>query len=316
MKQMICNRPPIERTANNTRLVRALLRAKYAKTANPGLKGQQEFDGLIFDWQTIKWDVESGDFKIVKIGEVAVRQLQDWILECEVNYPDVFQTPYTGERHFRNATPQPALQILEIEIVDPNRMLAQALESEFKSYAEVHTVCASVFTTTADTIAFPSHSFGIMDEGPGANMGSFLGEGVETGIRQKISQQFDGEVPIGCALTVNVEHSRFRRVIIAPIMRVPQNTAHTINVYLAMKAILREALKFESIHSIAIAGLYSPTGGMPETQVARQMRIAYEKVMRGMYAYIHWKEEREFEEYLRGEILSPPNLNRLGRVVK
>jgi hypothetical protein len=45
---------------------------------------------------------------------------------------------------------------------------------------------------------------------------------------------------------------------------------------------------------------------MSPSQVARQMRIAYERVVVGIYTYSHWREERAFERYIRGEALVPP----------
>jgi hypothetical protein len=36
------------------------------------------------------------------------------------------------------------------------------------------------------------------------------------------------------------------------------------------------------------------------------MRIAYERVVMGMYRYSHWREERGFERFILGEALAPP----------
>ena len=40
--------------------------------------------------------------------------------------------------------------------------------------------------------------------------------------------------------------------------------------------------------------------------VARQMRIAYEKVIQNKYNFSHWREEREMESYMKCEQDSPP----------
>ena len=45
---------------------------------------------------------------------------------------------------------------------------------------------------------------------------------------------------------------------------------------------------------------------MSPTQVARQMRIAYERVVVGMCTYSHWRQERAFERFIGGEALAPP----------
>jgi hypothetical protein len=97
-------------------------------------------------------------------------------------------------------------------------------------------------------------------------------------------------------------------------MRVPANVAHTINAYLAMKALLQEAVAHPEALSVAVPGLCSMTGGMEPRQVARQMRIAHERVVEGRHQYSHWREERDFERFIRGEASAPPvDLERAAR---
>lgn len=60
------------------------------------------------------------------------------------------------------------------------------------------------------------------------------------------------------------------------------------------------------LSSVAVPGLCALSGRMAPARVARQMRIAYERVLLGRYAYSHWREERAFEAYVMGRTPHPP----------
>ena len=77
-------------------------------------------------------------------------------------------------------------------------------------------------------------------------------------------------------------------LVFAPTMRVPQDVRHTVNAFLAMRAILRSVRQHnqacsapEAITSLACTGLGTGTGGMPPERCAKQMRHAYDVVARG-----------------------------------
>ena len=74
-----------------------------------------------------------------------------------------------------------------------------------------------------------------------------------------------------------------------------------------MKAVLHACLRDSAIESVAVPGLCGLTGRMHPEMVARQMRIAYERVVLGKYAYSHWREERGFAEYVLGRLPLPPD---------
>jgi O-acetyl-ADP-ribose deacetylase (regulator of RNase III) len=145
-----------------------------------------------------------------------------------------------------------------------------------------------------------------MDGGLDGQLSSFFGESLERRVRERINNEFHGELPVGLAITVDTGLETYQRVICAPTMRCPSEVPRSINAYLAMKAILNEAKRHAVSMQIAVPGLCSLTGAMSASQVARQMRIAYERVVVGLYPYTHWREEREFESFVRGEISQPP----------
>lgn len=195
---------------------------------------------------------------------------------------------------------------LTISLVDLNAELTAAWAREFAPYGAVAVVTGSIFEVRADAIVSPANSFGIMDGGLDGKLRDFFGLGIERAVRHRIGQDYFGELPVGLALVVPTEHPAFRHLICAPTMRFPEDVSRTIHAYLAMKAILNVGLAHPEISSIAIPGLCSLSGRMPPQRVARQMRIAYERVIHGHYAYTHWREEKAFVDFILGNVLAPP----------
>jgi O-acetyl-ADP-ribose deacetylase (regulator of RNase III) len=130
--------------------------------------------------------------------------------------------------------------------------------------------------------------------------------GIEGRVRERIASQYHGELPVGLATILETGHGQYPYLVCAPTMRYPMEVSTTVNAYLAMKAVLNEARVHPEPLSLAVPGLCSLSGRMPLTAVARQMRIAYERVVIGLHSYTHWREEREFERYIRGESPNPP----------
>lgn len=198
------------------------------------------------------------------------------------------------------------MPIAQLTLVDTDSALVAAWKSEFSSLPEVRIVSGSIFDATANTLVSPANSFGIMDGGLDGKLRNFFGIDLEARVRERIRTDFHGELPVGLATLVPTQHKRYPYLICAPTMRFPMDVAATVNAYLAMKALLHVASSFPAALSVAIPGLCSLSGRMPLHNVARQMRIAYERVVLGLHRYSHWREEREFERYIRGETPLPP----------
>jgi hypothetical protein len=84
--QMICERPPIEKNALNTRVVNALMRTGYAKTK--AIPMGHFYDGLVFDWMRIKSD-EDNLKKIRNFGVKGFAMVQEWFALVEKEYPEL-----------------------------------------------------------------------------------------------------------------------------------------------------------------------------------------------------------------------------------
>ena len=198
------------------------------------------------------------------------------------------------------------MSIAQVTLVDTDNILVRAWQYEFGAFPAVRLMAGSIFCVDANTLISPANSFGVMDGGLDGKLRDFFGSGLEKRVRERIRSQFHGELPVGLATTLETGHSQYPYLICAPTMRFPMEVPSTVNAYLAMKAILNEATAYPEQLSIAVPGLCSLSGRMPPTSVARQMRIAYERVILGLHAYTHWREERDFERYIRGESPHPP----------
>jgi O-acetyl-ADP-ribose deacetylase (regulator of RNase III) len=198
------------------------------------------------------------------------------------------------------------MPISEITLIDTNATLVAAWQREFASRPEVRVVAGSIFEVDVNTLVSPANSFGIMDGGLDGKLRDYFGFDIETQVREKLRLEFHGELPVGLATIVPTRHDRYTHLICAPTMRYPMEVAASVNAYLAMKALLNVARAYPEPLRLAIPGLCSLSGRMPLDIVARQMRIAYERAVLAMHAYTHWREEREFERYIRGETPFPP----------
>jgi O-acetyl-ADP-ribose deacetylase (regulator of RNase III) len=198
------------------------------------------------------------------------------------------------------------MALKQVTVIGTDGALVAAWDAEFAAYPTVRVVHGSIFETDANTLVSPANSFGIMDGGLDGKLRDYFGESVEKAVQERIRGQFHGELPVGLATVVETGHARHPYLISAPTMRYPADVSHTVNAYLATKAALSVAIARPAQLRIALPGFCALTGGMSPTQVARQMRIAYERVVVGMYTYSHWREERAFERFIRGEALAPP----------
>ena len=199
------------------------------------------------------------------------------------------------------------MPLSHLTLVDTNPAIVAAWRAEFRDFSRCTVEAKSIFETDANTLVSPANSFGVMDGGLDGKLRDFLGESVEMALRARIDREYFGELPVGLAIVLETGHHRFPYLLSAPTMRIPGNVAGTINAYLAMKAALNAAKAFPVELRVAVPGFCSLTGGMPPSQVARQMRIAYERFVLGHYQYSHWREERDFERFVRGELLAPPD---------
>lgn len=177
---------------------------------------------------------------------------------------------------------------MKIILSDTNQSVVKAWEHYFSGCKEVELVAGSIFDTTCNALVSPANSFGFMDGGLDLAISQYLGWHVQARLQAKIKQKFYGELLVGQAEIVETDHPKIPYLISAPTMRVPMILNGTVNVYLAMRAILlltkhgnldNEIPIREVVSTVAIPGLGTGVGKVPADICARQMRAAYDEVV-------------------------------------
>jgi len=149
----------------------------------------------------------------------------------------------------------------------------------------------NILTLNVDGLAVPANSFGFTDGGVDMAISREVFDWrLQDKLYAQIEREHGGELLVGQALVMATGSSRFRYVVVAPTMRVPNDVSGTVNAYLAMRAILRtveahnramRATPAEQIRALAMPGLGTGTGAMPPDRAAYQMWMAYRSVIMG-----------------------------------
>ena len=162
-------------------------------------------------------------------------------------------------------------------LVDIKYELAVAWSNEFSKYEnfEIHG-SASIFDYCGDALVSPANSFGFMDGGIDLVYSRNMGWDIERRLQEKIRNEFDGELLVGQATSVETNCAKFPILISAPTMRVPAILKETPNVYLAAKAIFLFAKKNPHLETIVCPGLGTGCGMVAPEDCALRMRMAYE----------------------------------------
>jgi O-acetyl-ADP-ribose deacetylase (regulator of RNase III) len=186
---------------------------------------------------------------------------------------------------------------VEIHLRDLAAPLVEAWRREFAGVVAVTVSCGDLFSSKpgpigpedpidikADAVVSPANSFGFMDGGIDALFTYQFGPGLQERLQALLVAEHGGELPIGSAVIVPTEHRDIPWCISAPTMRTPSNVADTVNAYLAFRAALRAVLEHNrrglpEIRSILCPGLGTSVGQMPVHRCARQMRIAWDRVL-------------------------------------
>jgi O-acetyl-ADP-ribose deacetylase (regulator of RNase III) len=176
--------------------------------------------------------------------------------------------------------------MLTIHLRDISTAVTSAWEAAFADATEVEVSCGDIFGVKADAIVSPANSFGYMDGGIDLVYSRFFGWELESRLKTLLLEQHFGELPVGQAVVVPTEHAAIPFLVSAPTMRVPASISRTLNVYLAFRAALLAVLKHNEsastpIGSLLVPGLGTGVGEVPPERAARQMKQAYDTIIRG-----------------------------------
>jgi O-acetyl-ADP-ribose deacetylase (regulator of RNase III) len=168
----------------------------------------------------------------------------------------------------------------KIYLTDNSPQLIKAWKQVFDEYDNFEITLGDYFSNKADAIVSPANSFGIMDGGLDLAIRDRLGFDVETNLQQAILTRYHGELPIGSAILIPTNSNDWPFMIAAPTMRIPENISHTLNPYMAFRAILLAVKQHnessnKKIMSLLCPGLGAGIGQMEPCKCTGHMRAAF-----------------------------------------
>lgn len=170
--------------------------------------------------------------------------------------------------------------------VDEPMVRAWQTISDGRAGIDVHR--GSILDVAADAVVSPANSFGWMRGGVDA-VYSQAWPMVEQRVRSAVLALHGGELPIGEAVAVATGDVRPAWLFAAPTMREPGQLlgADTVHPYLAARAVFRlwrdghtddgRPLR-RAVNTIAVPGLGTGCGGVPERTCAIQLAAAWDEV--------------------------------------
>jgi len=182
---------------------------------------------------------------------------------------------------------------MHLTLIDTNPEVTDAWEKVFADVPQVSVRLGSIFDCPADALVSPANSFGYMNGGLDFAISKNLGWHLEKDLQRLIREKHYGELLVGQAEIIPTGHPDFPYLIAAPTMRTPMTITRGPNVYLAMKAILT-LLRYgtlaagepvrDVVKTLAVPGLGTGVGQVRPLVCARQMRLAWEDVMKEKFA--------------------------------
>lgn len=170
---------------------------------------------------------------------------------------------------------------IDLWLIHPEAEMCDAFRHRFDGLPRV-TVIQSRFEDLPphDCFVTAANSFGIMNAGIDAAVVYFHGEELMRRVQFRILDEFLGEQPIGTSFIEPTGNPDYPFIAHSPTMRVPGSIEGTDNVYMATWASLvavyrHKAADSDSITTVAFPAMGAGFGGVPYTEVARQMAVAY-----------------------------------------
>lgn len=173
-------------------------------------------------------------------------------------------------------------------------------------------ILGDILDVDCDAVVSPANSFGFMDGGIDGRYLDHFGPEIQLSVRRQILFQHGGELLVGAADIVSTGDERIPFLIAAPTMRVPMKLGDTVNPYLAARAVFRLVAEGSfttgghtgdpvgnHVRRIAMPGLGTGVGGVRALVCARQVRTAWDDVVRERYRLpTSWAEASERHQLL------------------
>jgi len=170
---------------------------------------------------------------------------------------------------------------IDLWLIHPEQEMCDAFRDRFEGLPRV-TVMQSRFEDLPphDCFVTAANSFGIMNAGIDAAVVHFHGEDLMKRVQSRIMDEYLGEQPIGTSFVEPTGTPDYPFIAHSPTMRVPGSIEGTDKVYVATWASLIAVYGYkiknrESINSVVFPAMGAGFGGVPFSEVARQMAAAY-----------------------------------------
>lgn len=170
---------------------------------------------------------------------------------------------------------------INLWLIHPQPEMCDAFRTRFDGLPNV-TVIQSRFEDLRphDCFVTAANAFGIMNAGIDAAVVNFHGENLMKRIQFRILDEYLGEQPIGTSFIEPTGTKDYPFVAHSPTMRVPGSIEGTDKVYAAtwasLIAVYRHKAKApEPIETVVFPAMGAGFGGVPYSEVARQMAAAY-----------------------------------------
>lgn len=170
---------------------------------------------------------------------------------------------------------------IEIWLINPRRAMCEAFRERFADFPHVHVLEESFEDLEPhDCFVTAGNSFEIMNAGIDAAVVRFHGKSLMERIQRRILDDFLGEQPIGTSIIVPTGNREYPFVAHTPTMRVPGSIEGSDKVYAATWAALiavhqHNRYHEEKIRTVAFPAMGAGFGGVPYSEAARQMSVAY-----------------------------------------
>ena len=173
---------------------------------------------------------------------------------------------------------------IELWLINPNAQMCDAFRGRFADLPNVRVIQTRFEDLEPhDCFVTAANAFGIMNAGIDAAVVRFHGKDLMKRIQFRIMDECLGEQPIGTCLIESTGNPDYPFVAHTPTMRVPGSIAGTDKVYAAtwaaLLAVYRHNAAAESharINTVVLPAMGAGFGGVPYSEVARQMAVAYE----------------------------------------
>ncbi|GAB5406351.1 MAG: hypothetical protein Aurels2KO_45820 [Aureliella sp.] len=170
---------------------------------------------------------------------------------------------------------------IDLWLIHPKAEMCDAFRARFFGLPNVR-VLQSRFEDLPphDCFVTAANAFGIMNAGIDAAVVQFHGEDLMRRVQARIMDEFLGEQPIGTSFIERTGTPGYPFIAHSPTMRVPGSIEGTDKVYCAtwasLIAVYRHKIRNEEpIDSVVFPAMGAGFGGVPYTEVARQMAAAY-----------------------------------------